>query len=425
MAQTLHNVRVVLNKLLAVAATLAVLCPASIAFGQDQQEQEDKPPGRFRLGSSVSVTPAMVIVVGRDSNALRTSTGTPAGEVYTVPQMETWIGRGIARLNFANAVEFARQKREGDVMRTITNQYHFVRATVGGRRADVSGQASYRDHYAPPTDFVGFAFGIKSRRIERTAGLDFGLKPGGRLSYVGRYSTAQLRYDRDAFFQGASLEKNLNRNLTNFGGEAQLALTPMSSAVFSAFGFRDRFLFAPDRDGNGMYFLAGFAFSPRALFTGHVQAGYLGYTVLKTATRYGAPGYNVGLSYARPALLLDLTGQRAVEYSFDPGQGFYLSNSIEGLAILRLSSKWELFERSSLRHLTPQGNLALNESARDVIFHKGGLARKFSAATKIGVDAEWYKNGGGGGFSGLRTTIFFTYGSTRLLRLDRPLPGGF
>ena len=25
----------------------------------------------------------------------------------------------------------------------------------------------------------------------------------------------------------------------------------------------------------------------------------------------------------------------------------------------------------------------------------------------------------------LLTTLFFTYGSTRLLRLDRPLPGGF
>jgi len=45
--------------------------------------------------------------------------------------------------------------------------------------------------------------------------------------------------------------------------------------------------------------------------------------------------------------------------------------------------------------------------------------------TRIGADVERYVTGGRGGFSGVRTTMFLTYGSTRLQRLDRPLPGGF
>ena len=57
----------------------------------------------------------MVFVAGHDTNAIRTNTGTPASEFYVVPQVEGWLGRGRARLNFASAVEFSRQQTADNV----------------------------------------------------------------------------------------------------------------------------------------------------------------------------------------------------------------------------------------------------------------------------------------------------------------------
>ena len=55
-----------------------------------------------------------------------------------------------------------------------------------------------------------------------------------------------------------------------------MQLTPLSSISTSISYYKDRFLFAPERDGDGTRLLVGGQFSPRALLSGRVEAGYLG-----------------------------------------------------------------------------------------------------------------------------------------------------
>jgi hypothetical protein len=374
----------------------------------------------------LSVTPAISMVVGRDTNAIRTNTGTAAGEVYVVPQVEGWLGRGRVRLNFANAVEFSRQQKAGQLGGSGNwNQYHVARLDAGGARLSVQGVGGYRDHYAPPTDFVGFEQGLKSRRIERELGASLALKPGGRISYKANVNQSALRYDADVRFKGASLEQNLNRNITLLAGEAQLRLTALSSANVSVSTYRDRFLFASDRDGNGVRALIGGEFSPRALLSGRAEVGYLRYETLRSRARFGGPAYNLGLSFARTPVFLDVSGRRSIEFSFDPGQGFYVSNGLDALSVFTAGAAWEAFGRASVRGLSPRGPLATREPSRTIETFKAGLVRRFGLSTRVGADVERYVTGGPGGFSGVRTTMFLTYGSTRLQRLDRPLPGGF
>ena len=122
---------------------------------------------------------------------------------------------------------------------------------------------------------------------------------------------------------------------------------------------------------------------------------------------------------------MDVSGRRAIEFSFDPGQGFYISNGLDIYSVLRVGSAWEAFGRGTLRELSPQGPLSAREASRRIQEFKGGLARRFGKWIRIGTDVERYSTGGEGGFSGIRATVFFINGSTRLLRLDWPLPGGF
>lgn len=417
--------------ILAVAAVGWLFPSAALA----QSPDGSAPEGRYLLGSSVSVTPAIVLVAGRDSNAIRTNTGVAAGELYVVPQIETWVGRGRFRLNFANAVEFSKQQTQAGVtgdentvsinnINTI-NQYHVARIDAGGARLNLQGTAGFRDHYAPPTDFVGFEIGLKSRRIETELGAVATLRPGGRIFYRGLVNASRLRYDADFRFQGASLEQNLNRNITLFGGEAQVQMTPLSSAGVSVTYYRDRFLFASDRDGNGLRLMAGGQFSPRALLAGRAEVGYLRYRTVETNQEYGGPAYNVGLSLSKSPVFFDVSGRRSIEYSFDPGRGFYVSNGIDIFSTITLGTAWEAFGRAQVRGMSPKGLLAQDEPFRAIELYKAGMARRFGAVSKIGTDIERYKTGGPGGFSGVRWTVFMIYGTTRLQRLDRPLPGGF
>lgn len=418
--------------LILAVAVAGCLAPAQVLA---QPTDGSAPEGRYLLGSAVSVTPAVAIVVGRDSNAIRTNTGTPAGEVYVVPQIESWIGRGRFRLNLANAVEFSKQKTQTGVVGDVntvalnnistTNQYHVGRLDVGGPRLALQGVAGYRNHYAPPTDFVGFELGLKSRRVETELGTTVTIRPGGRLFYRGLVNASRLRYDADFRFQGASLEQNLNRNITLFGGEAQVQLTPLSSAGVSVNYYKDRFLFASNRDGNGLRVMAGGQFSPRALLSGRAEAGFLRYTTVETNQEYGGPAYNVGLSLTKAPVFLDVSGRRTIQYSFDPGRGFYVSDGIDVFSTVSVRAKWELFGRASYYTMEPRGLLAADEPIRGISLVKAGLVRQFGSTTRIGTDIERYSTGGPGGFNGTRVTMFVIYGTTRLQRLDRPLPGGY
>lgn len=390
------------------------------------QPAEDAPQGRYLFGSSLSLTPAVSMVIGRDTNAIRTDTGSAAGEVYVVPQVEGWLGRGRVRLNFADAVEFSKQQTADKLGgATVLNQYHVARIDAGGARVALQAMGGYRDHYAPPTDFVGFQQGLKSRRIERELGATLAVTPGGRLSYRAQLNRTGLRYDADERFRGASLEQNLNRDTTTFGAESQLAITPLSSLSVSVSGYRDRFLQAPERDGNGLRALIGGTFSPRALLSGRAEVGYLQYETVRGRARYGGPAYNLGLTFSRTPLLLDVSGRRSIDFSFDPSQGFYVSNGLDVFSLLSLGAVWEVFGRASFRGLSPRGPSAAREPFRVIEGYKSGLVRRLGLTTRVGADVERYVTGGLGGFSGVRATMFLIYGSTRLQRLDRPLPGGF
>ena len=408
--------------IVAAAAAIAVL-NSGVAWAQPVPA----PEGRYLLGEALSITPAVVFVAGRDTNAIRTNTGTPASEFYVVPQVEGWLGRGRSRLNFASAVEFSRQQTADNVAGRATNQYHVGRVDVSGARIAVSGVAGYRNHYAPPTDFVGFELGKKSRRIETELGGQVIVRPGGRISLLGNVTASRLRYDADETFEGASLQQNLNRNITIYGGEAQLALTPLSSIGGSATFYTDRFLYAPARDGDGLRLMFGGQFSPQALISGRAEVGYLKYKTVISRAEYGGPAYTaraVGDARAVLPRRLGPAHHRVQLRSRDKAStcptastSTRPSRSARGGRFSRevRFAAWSRADRCRLR----------SRSGHSSCTRRVWLAASASCSS-VGADVERYVTGGPGGFDGVRATVFLVYGgTTRLQRLDRPLPGGF
>ena len=284
----------------------------------------------------------------------------------------------------------------------------------------------WRNHYAPPTDFVGFELGKKSRRIETESGVEMALRPGGRISLIGLVNYGRLRYDADESYEGASLQQNLNRNITIYGGEVQVAMTPLSSLGASVNYYTDRFLYAPERDGNGLRYMVGVPFQPLALISGRAEVGYMNYKPVRDPSRLRRSGVQ-SRAVVRPGAVLPRrlrpANHRVQLRSERASTCPTASTSTGGRA--RGAARWEAFGRGPVRGMEPRGLLALQEPFRALELYKGGLVRRFGEILRIGADIERYVTGGPGGFDGVRATVFIVLGgSTRLQRLDRPLPGG-
>ena len=121
--------------------------------------------------------------------------------------------------------------------------------------------------------------------------------------------------------------------------------------------------------------------------------------------------------------------RRTIEFSFDPGQGFYVSDGIDVYSAVALGTQ----ELGGLRRgprcaaWSRAGHCRLQEPFRALELYKGGLARRFGELVQASAPTSSVTSTGGpGGFDGVRATLFLVYGgTTRLQRLDRPLPGGF
>ncbi len=383
------------------------------------QAQDNAALGRYPMGSSASITPAVVVVGGYDTNFVRATDGEGASEFYVSPQVDTFFGRGRSKVTISGALE-AQKVQEGNTL----NHFGSANGEFGNALVQLSGGASYRNHFAPPTDFVGFEIGLKSRRVERDFLTALSFSPGRvRLSADAAY--LQLRYDADASYQGSSLHDNLNRNTLWLNGNAEWAVTSLTSVTANVGHVEDKFLYAPIRDGNGWRALAGVQFSSLALINGYARLGVLKYGGRISRLSYTGPAHMVGLQYARRTLFLDLQANRDIRFSFDPTRGFYLSNGVDFYGMLKMGRRFETFARASTRTVEPRGPAALTEPKRRIWVAKGGLVYRLSQFTRFGTEVERYVYGGEGGFEGTRMTGFLIWGPENLQRLDRPLPGQF
>ena len=330
---------------------------------------------------------------------------------------EDQLRRG-GRVNAVNA---------DSVQSSQLNQFYSARVQTGPAKLRFNGLYSFRNHFAPPTDFVGFELGLKSRRKESTYDVDAVYAPGGRLSFTGRAVRQALRYDADAVYQGSSLHDNLNRNSDAVGGGFALALTPLTSFAAGAELTRDSFLYATNRDGSGYRAFAGAQFKPLAVLSGRAMVGYISFNPKVIGASYGGPYYRVGITTAHGPWVLNVDGTRTVDFSFDPSKGYFITNGVDVYTTVAAMRNVEVFLRGSLRNMDPKGLLAFAEPQRGITYFKTGAAYRLGRLARLGVDVEKYDYASDvpGGFKGVRVTTFLIYGVEKMQRLDRPLPGSF
>jgi hypothetical protein len=152
-----------------------------------------------------------------------------------------------------------------------------------------------------------------------------------KTSLVVNASRLRVDYDDEATFQGATLEDELNRTSTTFGGGLKYQATPLTAFSLTASRVEDRFQFSPLRDSDSTTVALQVSLDPAALIKGSATLGYRDFKPLVSSVEpYDGFTASANLSY----VLLGSTrfgfiGTRDVQYSYDVNQPYYILSGID------------------------------------------------------------------------------------------------
>jgi len=166
------------------------------------------------------------------------------------------------------------------------------------------------------------------REEELTGGLAFQLGPHQVVyASAGQFSTEF----KDAFEEGVSLGDSLNRHSYQYSAGFRTDLTPLLSVTLFGAQRDDRFDTEPLRNSSTVSGSATLSFDPEAVVAGSAT---INYTDFDPVDRLIEPYQGVDGSVALTLRILEMgrlsaTGVRGIEYSFDPGEAYYLENTLE------------------------------------------------------------------------------------------------
>jgi hypothetical protein len=171
---------------------------------------------------------------------------------------------------------------------------------------------------------------LRSRHVENNAeaGVEFRLTPKLSFSVSGRRGVT--KFEADAFFLGSSLQETLNHNTRGLNAAIKHKLTPLTTLSVKGERFSEAFPYAPRRDAESLRVMPGVEFKSRALVNGSAFVGFRKFT---PKDRTAFPEFtglvaNLGLSYTLlGATTFGVSYARDVNYSFEPLQPYFVSNS--------------------------------------------------------------------------------------------------
>jgi len=397
---------------------VSLLLALGVAAAVDAQipEPDLSANARVHLGP-VAMTPGIVCSAGYDTNPYGDPVPVETYEFYATPQVEGWIGRAANRASFWGAVELiaftdlvgARNWQAGGEYRRVGSRIRpFVRYNAKHTNAN-------------PT---GYEVGRKSMRIE---GDFFGgvlVTPGARFTLGGSFRSTVTRWDADAIYQGSDLRQSLNRRSNAVRGSVGFPVTPLTSLEFGAEATTDRFVYSPERDGNGARVDVGIALASPAVIRGSAVLGYRHFHSL-TSSAGDFDGFvgHATLGYARGSGgYLGGVFVRDMDFSYDESLSYYVSTSFEVTAMQTLSTRWRLQGFATVAWLDYRASTNAQGNDQRAAGVGGAVGYNLRPRTVIGASIDWTNVVGSRAWNGLRTVAFLTYGSDNFQRLDRPVP---
>lgn len=248
--------------------------------------------------------------------------------------------------------------------------------------------------YVRSRERPGFEIDARADRREKAGTVTLEVRPWPRTFVGTRLEQREVRFVDGSLFGGARLSEQLNRTRTAGLLSLRHELTPMTSLTVEGSAYRDRFVFARERNAESAQVAGGLRFDPSALFNGFVLVGYRRFSPGSLEVPdYNGPTLSASLSYvARTSTRLTLDGGRDVEYSFDPNRPYYLLSGVAATLTQHIAGPFDLQGRAGLRSLAYRERLDLatgpSERNDHVRSYGAGLGYRLGVSTRLSAEFE-------------------------------------
>lgn len=367
------------------------------------------------IAGPLALDPRLAIrQVGMDTNVFNDSDTPTRDFTATVgPELDSWLRVGRLIVSGESSVTWT-------YFRKSASQRSFDVSQAGQAALDLRWGLPYltvsveRTRQRPNLEIDARA---RRETFERAGGIDLRLGPTVSVDVTH----AERRYDFAVGGEGnAALADALNRRERETTAVGRIALTPLTTFAVRAGARRDRFERSSFRDSNSFIVMPGVEFKPLALIAGTAYVGFRQFDpIAADVPAFRGMVADVGLSY----LLRDLTrltvdAERDVDYSFEAGQPYYVSNGARLSIVQALGASWDVaahIGRTTLAYRTrgnaPDESVA-NRADRFVVYGVG-IGRRLGTEVRIGVDIEYARRAStvaGRAYDGIRGGGSLTYG---------------
>jgi hypothetical protein len=248
--------------------------------------------------------------------------------------------------------------------------------------------------YLNTNDRPGFEIDTRARRVEWDYNGIAELRVGAETFVGARFDSRQTRYDENAEFNGTNLSQELDRTVTTVGATFRYQATPLTGIVVDASREQDRFEFTSARDTDSTIVTGGFRFDPAALLKGSATFGYQDFKPLSG----DVPGYRgfttaVDLTYIPlESTRLTLTINRAVQYSYDVNQPYYLQTGITGSISQQIYGPVDVVGRAGRQRLDYRDRagtvVAVADRTDYITQYGGGVGYHLGRDLRIGFNVD-------------------------------------
>jgi hypothetical protein len=367
---------------------------AAPAAAQPQTQTADGGPDpsivRVRIGPLWMNPTISLPNMGIDTNVFNDPEGLARRDftITMTPRTDLWLRMGRTWLSGSVTEDIVWYKKY-DSERSANSSYAAA-WKAPFNRVVLTGTASYLSSRARP----GFEIDARAQRTEPVYGGSAEIRALSR-TYVGvRGNWSKVSFDEGAFYNGESLEEQLDRKARSIAVTLRHDLTPLTSLTFSAGRSEERFVEATSRDADSDEYKLTVNFDPAALLKGSVTFGYTSYKPLSS----DLPGYRgvtsaVNLSYS----LLGATRfigsiVRQISLSYDIDQPYYVLSGLSGSIAQQIYGPVDVIFRGSaqrLEYTTRTGAPVLVPDRTDrVRLLGGGVGYRLSQDLRLGFNID-------------------------------------
>jgi hypothetical protein len=384
------------NNLVAVCAAVALLHVAP-AFAQSEGGP-DMANVKVRLGPLMMNPTISISNIGIDHNVFNDPPDKAPKQDFTVtvtPLSDFWLRLGRTWVT-ASMNEQINWYQKYATERTANNAYK-LGWSVPGSVMSFKVNWAYNNARERP----GFEIDARVGRKEVTYSGSADYKALSKTFIGASARRERTAFASDAVFQDTNLENALNRVGTTVAVDVRHQLAPLTSLTASVSRSMDRFEFSPERDSNSTGAQVNITFLPGALLKGAFTFGYTNFRPVAP----DLPGFagvvgSVGLSYVLLGTTrFAVTGSRAVEYSYDVNQPYYVRTGINGSIAQQIFGPFDVEVRAGTEILAYRDRAGVavqvanrsdnvNSLGAGVGFHMGKTLRLAFNVDKVNRDSK-------------------------------------